>query len=220
MAPSGPWDWLIDWLQKLTGGEGSGLMLWLILGGAGLLALIVLLVILRVLWRLLFGRRRATREDWKQGLDEDLGSYPDPPQPPGKRRLTLYHIGVRVRLVVMAPPGKENEFGMEEAEGLIERVLPGLGAIIKRDKPRFRIWPAQISSSGFTNTFYRHVRSPDGDGEPSPWILVAGKAQVGKRPVLLGLALYADELTEHGKVTVDPKEWLDVLRIKSAEELG
>ena len=51
-----------------------------------------------------------------------------------------------------------------------------------------------------------------------PFALVAGRAQVGRQTILLGLALWLDQPTALNPVVLEPHQWLDVVRIKSASE--
>src|SRR5437660_1292244 len=74
---------------------------WLVLG---VLALIVLLLVWGIVDRL-FGRlfrRRTPWREWDKELNEDLAGYPPMLLPAGSRRLTVYHLPVRLRLVVLA----------------------------------------------------------------------------------------------------------------------
>jgi hypothetical protein len=96
-------------------------------------------------------------------------------------------------------------------------VLPGLGAIAANDKPRIRVWPAQLSQPGFTAAFHRCAQKTEAEGEPSRWVLAAGKAMLGKQPVLLGLGLWAGEANTVGRLTLEPRQWLDVLRLRTPE---
>jgi hypothetical protein len=48
-------------------------------------------------------------------------------------------------------------------------------------------------------------------------VLLAGRAQLGKHPVMLGLGLWADEPNTIDRVNVEDHQWLDVLRLREAE---
>jgi hypothetical protein len=117
---------------------------------------------------------------------------------------------VRVRLVVLAPAGPR-EVTEDDVEPILEQVVRGMGTAARYDQPQVRIWPMGPSSAGFTPTFFRRVRRPLPAGPRSNWILVAGRAQAGARPVLLGLALWSDDPTTVGSVAVRPDEWNEVL---------
>ena len=69
---------------------------WVIFGLAAIFLVLIVLAILRGLWRVAFGKRKTPKEDWDRKLREDLTSYP-PPGAPGKQRLTIYHVPARLR---------------------------------------------------------------------------------------------------------------------------
>jgi hypothetical protein len=190
---------------------------WLVLGVAALLLLLLLGAVVGGLWRALFSRRLAPTPDWERDLTEYLAECPLPVQPPGDHRLTVYHVPVRLRLVVVAPSGKEADVDATAVENLLDRIVPGLGAVAYQDRPRIRVWPPQLSHHGFAVAFHRRMRNPDPEDQPSRWVLVAGKAQVGRQAVLLGLGLWSDEPNMIGRVTLEPHQWLDVIRLKPRE---
>ncbi len=139
-------------------------------------------------------------------------------RPPGVQWLYIYHLPVRLRLVVVAPPGKDAEVDALAVEKLLDAILPGLGAIAANDRPRIRVWPRQLSHQGFLATFHRCTIRGEPEGEPSRWILVVGRAGLGKQPVLLGLGLWAREANTIGRLTLEPHQWLDVLRLRTPEQ--
>jgi hypothetical protein len=189
---------------------------WAIFGFAALLIALILLAVARGLLRAAFGKRKTRPEDWSKQLREDLSTYPLPPEQRGKQRLTIYHVPVRLRLVVLAAAGKETEIDASQAEVLLNRVIPGLGGIARDDRPRVRVWPPQLSQQGFATAFFRHTITGAQEGQPSPWVLVAGRSLFTQPTVLLGLALRADEPNNLGRLSLEPHQWLDVLRIKDS----
>jgi hypothetical protein len=188
---------------------------WILLGLAALVVLLLLWAVVDRCLRALFRRRPRSLEEADHEFHENLADYP-PPAPTNMRRLTLYHLPVRLRLVVMAPIG--TDAGVEEAVALqlLDRVVPGLGAVAA-EEARIRIWPPQVSQQGFTLAFHRRTQRPQPEGEPSNWVLAAGRAQPGRQAILLGLALWTDEPTMIGRLAIDTYQWLDVLRIKIGE---
>jgi hypothetical protein len=164
-------------------------------------------------WVGIFGRPVV---DLEKGQREKLADYPPSPGDPGPRRLTVQGLPVRVRLVVVAPIGKASIVA-EEVEALLEQIIRGLGDIAGKDKPRVRVWPAQLSNTGFAPVFHRLTEKPEPDGQPSRWVLVAGQARAGGKPVLLGLALWADEASTLGRLTLDQSRWGEVLRVQTLE---
>jgi hypothetical protein len=180
--------------------------------GAALLALLIVLLLLRGLWRAIF-RRGKPAEVWDRELDIDLDACPLPTRPPGDKRVTVYHQPVRMRLVVLAPVGRDGVVDATAVEKVLDTVVPGLGGAAQVDRPAVRVWPGQVSQHGFTAAFHRHTRKAAGRGEPSRWVLVAGRAQAGRQPVMVGLGLWADEPNAIDRVNLEPHQWLDVLRL-------
>jgi hypothetical protein len=182
---------------------GNNLVFYAVLGGV-LLALLLLILWLRR------GRRRPP-VDPESGLREDPSTYPPPG--PGPQRLHVRGEPMRLRLVVVAPLGKRALPTNGAMEPLLETVLRGLGDIARQDRPRFRVWPAQLSHQGFAPTFFRLTRRPEPAGKPSPWVFVAGAVRSGPQQFLLGLALCADGPSNLGNLPLQATEWAEVLRV-------
>jgi hypothetical protein len=189
---------------------------WAILGAAALAVVLVLLAAVRRLFRALFGRRRPARS-LDLGPVENLDEYPLPLGPAGQRRLTVEGLPVRLRLVVVAPLGKQGQIREADLPELLDQVLWGLGTLYREDSPGVRLWPPQLSSQGFAAAFHRRLRKREPEGQPSRWVLVAGPTPPRPRPVLLGLALWADAVNRIGRLTLEPGQWSSVLRIQSQE---
>jgi hypothetical protein len=186
---------------------------WLIVG---LLALTAVLFV----WRGLGGGRRKghrAEEEWSKDAI-DLAKCPMPPGAPGDRRLLVYEAPARLRLVVVAPVAREFPVEPRGVPALLDKILPGLGDVLAADRPAIQVWKAQLSHHGFANTFHRSTVKPEGEGRASRWILVAGRAKVGKQPVLLGLGAWADGPNTVGRLTLDAHEWADTVRLGRAED--
>jgi hypothetical protein len=175
---------------------------------------VVVLLILVVLVGRMFRRRPAP--DPEAGLRENVADYPPPPAA-GSRRLTVESYPARLRLVVIAPVGKVAQVDADKAEPLLEHVLRGLGTVARQDRPRVRVWPPQLSHQGFAVKFHRLTQTPDPDGRPSHWTLLAGRAKVGQHFLLLGMAVWTEEPTTLGRLTLEPERWPEVLRVKGPE---
>lgn len=147
------------------------------------------------------------------GLDEVLSTLPAPPG--GERNYVLKVMGhpVRLRLVVVAPTGKKT---VGKVDGVLESVLRNLGEVGIDDKPRVRIWPAQLSNAGFAPAFFRHTQRPEAEGSASRWILLAGPARAGGVPILLGLAVLADKPSKTGSLPMTETSWGEVLTVEEA----
>src|SRR5262249_46385731 len=110
-----------------------------------------------------------------------------------------------------APAGKGVVVQVAVLPQLLDRVVPGLGAVVQRDRPRIRVWPAGLSREGFTNTFHRCTPTGEPPHESSRWVLLAGRVQAGNVPLFLGLALWTDETTHLGRLNLEPEEWRGVI---------
>lgn len=169
-----------------------------------------------VLWRIATARRQPP-VDPEAGLREQLAEYPPAPSATADRRLTVNDVPVRLRLVVVAPTGKlQAPITPDDVPELLNDVRHGLGQFVAADKPRVRVWPPQLSVAGFAPTFHRLVESPDAGRETSRWVKLAGPARTGRRAVLLGLAVFADEPVKLGELQVETTEWTELLRVERA----
>ena len=195
------WAQANDLVEKLTNN-------WILIAvGVGLLAAALML------WRIAAGRKRP-HPDLERGQREDLGEYPPPP-PVTICRLTVNGTPVRVRLIVVAPTGKQQApITADDVPEVLDDVFRGLGRYVKADKPRVRVWPPQLSVAGFAPTFHRLVAAPDAGSKASRWVKLAGPARTGGRPILLGLAVLAEEPVKLGDVQVETTEWGELLQIE------
>jgi hypothetical protein len=187
---------------------------WVVAGVAGLVVFLLWAALGGRLWRALFGGRRGPAVPSDQDLFVDLETCPLPVRPPADFRLTVYHIPARLRLVVVAPLGKDATIDATAVEELLDHVLPGLSSVVYDDKPRVRVWPPELSHTGFGMAFRRRVQRPEPDGELSRWVLAAGRAQSGRHTILLGLGLWADEPNTLGQLSLELHQWRDVLRLR------
>jgi hypothetical protein len=174
-------------------------------GGIGAVVVVLIVIVLLM--------RRGKREvDPEQGLSENLAGFPPAPGKPSRRRLVVHGQPMRLRLIVIAPMGKK-PLSPDEAQALVGSMMRGMDEIVKADKPRVRVWPTQYSNIGFAQTFFRRVLRPEPRGRMSQWVRVAGPAKSGATPILLGLALLADEPTDVDELSLDGNEWLDVIQV-------
>ena len=105
----------------------------------------------------------------------------------------------------------------ENVEEVLNGVVRGLKEIIQKDKPRIRFWPPQLSNAGFAPTFHRLTALPEAEGEESRWVLLGGPASSGGKPILLGLAILADEPCSLGNLVVETTRWAEMVRIQTPD---
>ena len=210
---AGVWQWIQDHLPAPIAALPGWVQVAIVLGILGVGA-VVFLMMLVVVFRILFGRKKPPPPP---KLEEDLASYPPLKSSAGDRRLMVEGVPVRLRLVVVAPAGKESEVEDEKVESYLERMLPGLAEVFKADKPRVRIWPMQLSYNGFTTHFHRNMLVPEKEGELSPWVIVAGRAKLAKNQIMVGFALQALKPTTVGRLTLEAHEWDSKLRVRVRE---
>jgi hypothetical protein len=131
-------------------------------------------------------------------------------------RLEFYGTPVRLAVVVLAPVGRQ---GQLPPEGLLaslwEALVPGIGKILELHRPFVVLWPAQLSSQGFTQLFFHHLALPGDRGRGTPWCSVAGKFDWMHRQYLVGMVCCAASSNGLGQATVQHQGlWLDVLRVR------
>lgn len=196
-----------DVLKDFPKPEGNALYVYVAVAAAlGLLALAA--------FKVLFGGRKK-HVDVQAGLAEKLAEYPPPPAHKGSRILTVLGVEVRVRLIAVAPFGKnQSPISPDDVAGLLDDVLRGLGGVVATDKPRIKVWPVQLSATGFAPTFFRLVHSPDAEGTASTWVLAAGPARAGNRPILLGIAALARDPHKLGRLILENKDWVESLQLE------
>lgn len=129
----------------------------------------------------------------------------------------VYHVPVRLAVVVIAPLGRESDPPTHsEVPKLLDRIVPGLASALSHDQTIVKIWPRQLSATGFAPYLLRHVRLPGDKGRSSPWCLLAGRTTFGDAAYAIGLALGAAAPNNLGLIAVESEhQWLDVVRMRS-----
>jgi hypothetical protein len=190
---------------------------WLVL--LGTVALVILLPLAwykRRLLRSLIKLPRRPVRDMPQ-LEEDLVQLAPPPGLSASRRLFIEGVPARLRLAVVASPGKAFAVTEASAGDVLNQVRWGLGTVARQDHAVIRVWPLQLSAKGFPAVFHRNMRKPDPEGQPSNWVLLAGPTPPRPHSVLLGLALWTDEATSIGRLILDPSQWIHILHVEAEE---
>lgn len=201
-------DWVPDDVRQWAPDE----IWWLAYLAAALAALLIVGTFLRAVFTLLFHRKPPVTSEWEPDLREELSTLPMPNTP---AVASVYHLPARLRLVVVASAGKGVVLDPSGIVELLDKAVPGLGALARHDRPRVVLWPAPISESGFAGSFHRATPTGQGAEELSRWVFLAGRARGGGEAIFIGLALWADEPTTLGRKNLKPMEWLEVLRLES-----
>ena len=97
---------------------------------AGGFYLIVAVVVMFALW-LLYKRLFGGKPDPESAFLENLGAYPEPETDWGPKELTVEGLPVRLRLVVVAPIGKQAGLSQQEVETQLEQLVRGMGEILR-----------------------------------------------------------------------------------------
>ena len=191
---------------------------WVLLAGAVLAALFVLFAV--VILYLLLRRRGARPEPAAPDLHIDLASLPDHGPPVDGPRLEFYGTPVRLAVLVLAPAGRNSPTPTDaELPELVDDLVPGLWAIVQAHAAIVRCWSFQLSTQGFTHSFFNNVQLPGDRGKGTPWSAVAGRFETGTGPFLAGLICVADRPNSLSQVTVaHVGQWLDVLRVRNLGE--
>jgi hypothetical protein len=169
----------------------------------------------RTLRALLLLPRRPVKEEPQ--LDEGLANFAPPPGMPGPRRLFIEGVPARLRLVVLAAPGKGATIAETAIGEVLDQVRWGLGAIARQDQAAFRVWPGQLSAHGFPAVFHRKLHKAEPEGQPSHWVLLAGPTPARPHSLLLGLAVWTDSPTTIGQLQMDTSQWMKTLNIETVE---
>lgn len=187
-----------------------------ILGGSICFVAIFVILLLAAIARFLF-RGRPSPDVQQKNLEEDLTEYPELKTTAGDRQLRAEGVPVRLRLVVVAPAGTASDVELDELPDLLEQVVSGLGEIYQHDKPRVVVWPTQVSYQGFGNQFHRHMLTGTELREPTRWVLIAGRMKVGKRQLMVGMAMQSIKPNTIARRTIDSHEWMSILRVRVRE---
>lgn len=179
----------------------------------GVLATLCFLLILNTALR---RWRKSAIDTASSELLEEVFSYPPAPNLPADTKpLVLYGLPVRLRLVVLGPMGKDaGEISANDVDQIMERMVPGLSTRLRMDMPRIRLWPTQLSQSGFIAAFRRNTPLPDVEVKLRSWVLVVGKVLLDGKPIAVGLAMQSTEPNTFGPIVLQhAHQWMEVLRI-------
>ena len=179
--------------------------------GALLLVVILLLLTLR--------RRRRTAVLPSADLRIDVSQLPAAGPPAEGPVLEFFGMPVRLVVLVLAPAGRNSHLPpREQFARLLDDLVPGLASVVLTHQPMIRQWPSQLSTQGFTHTYFNNVQLPGDRGKGTPWCSVAGRFDAGDQQLLAGLLCAAAKPNSMGQMTVGQVgQWLEVLRVKARE---
>ncbi len=203
----GPLERILDTLRSV----GGDLLIYA-------LAAAVAILILIVAWKILAGRRREAPPP-APDLRIDLSTLAADGPPASGPILEHYNVPVRLLAIVLAPTGRMLDLpSIDQVSQLIDHIVPGLARVVEAHRPLIRRWPPQLSSEGFAHTFFAQVQLPGDRGKGTPWCAMAGRFEIGRRPIMAGLVMRAGADNNFSQSIVhDQHEWLGILRVKNAE---
>ncbi|MEX0713891.1 MAG: hypothetical protein WD278_16255 [Pirellulales bacterium] len=186
-------------------------------GSAGLASLLVLLGLLFAAGAVfIWLRRRRPLPTAPRPLDIDLAELGSGGPAAGVPALELYHVPVRVAALVLAPAGRGHDLPpTERLQDLLDAFMPGLARVLHAHHARIKFWPPQLSTQGFANALFAHLRLLGTPGKDSPWCAVAGRFEAEGRALLVGMLLCAATPNNLGHFTFERQaQWLDAVRVK------
>jgi hypothetical protein len=161
-------------------------------------------------------RRRRMPEAPPVDLTIDVGQLPQRGPSAEGPQLECYGMPVRLAVLVLAPAGRNNRVpGDDEFLEAIDCLVPGLAAVVTAHKPIVRRWPVQLSTQGFTHSFFNNAQLPGDRGRGTPWCAIAGRFETGSQQLLAGLVCCADKPNSQSQHPVAHiGQWMDVLRVR------
>ncbi len=181
------------------------------------IALAAVAVVALVLVTTLLRRKPESSASPSADLSIDLSalsvSGPDNPGP----RLTYYGTPVQLVVLVLAPAGRGTAFPEKhELRHIVDRLIPNLSVILDHHRPIYRQWPEQLSTQGFSQSFFTNVQLPGDRGKGTPWCGIAGRFDMGEGHLLAGLVCKAAAPNGLSEIVVQHEgQWNDILRVRS-----
>lgn len=181
------------------------------------LAALVVIAVLVTVWAIPLWLRRRRKEvaPPAPALQVNVAALPAEGPPSAGPTLRIYHVPVRLAMVVIAPVGRGAPPPMADAVlEIIDQIIPGLGLIAGAHGAAIKVWPAQLSTQGFLHQFAVNVGLPGDAGKGTPWCSVCGRFEAEGTPYLAGLLLCAAKGNSLGQILVERESlWPDMLRV-------
>lgn len=190
-----------------------GLPLWVVilLVVAGLLLVLSLGFVIKLLIR----RPVTAAEPVSLDLYIDVTKLHAAGPSDGPLSVEIYGTPVRIVVLILAPVGREGVAPtVPEFVKVMEQLVPGFAKAVIRDQPMIRIWPGQLSSQGFANSFFNNVPLPGKRGKGTPWCCLAGKFTAMDQQYLTGIVCCGNSNNALGQYVIQHEgQWNDVLRV-------
>ena len=180
-------------------------------------AAIVVVGALWVVWRgehgltAHFGRPRSapTPHAAEKSLDQLAPSGPPEMGP----SLAIYHVPVRLAVLVVAPVGRGSALpSRERLPHIIDQIVPGLAAVVTAHGTRVILWPPQLSTQGFARALFTDMPLPGNRGKGTPWCAAAGRFTADGQAFLAGTILRAASANNLSQTTLEREtQWLEML---------
>jgi hypothetical protein len=183
-----------------------------------LVALIAVIVAVGAVWFVLRRRQRAAPPPLEPNLKIDVGSLSQAGPPAHGPRLEIYHVPVRLAVLVLAPTGRGAELPPnDQLPTIVDEIVPGFMDVLRAHQPEFRRWPGQLSTQGFATTLFANLALPGDRGKGTPWCAMAGRIDAQGKKLLVGLAVCAASPNGLGHINVEREtDWLGILRVVNA----
>lgn len=175
-------------------------------------ALLVGLVVVIVVVRSMFSGKKKKDSLIDTSRLVDLSELPR--QEEGPFDLRVQNVPGRLGVVVFAPLGAVRPPSKTDTFAVLNTLVPGLGAVARRDEPLVQTWPKQVSATGFANTLARHLRVPGRDLTETNWCLLVGKTKRPDGLLLVGLAIGMEAANRLGVLRLaDEMQWMQFLQV-------
>ena len=174
-------------------------------------ALLVGLVVVIVVVRSVFSGKKKKDSLIDESRLVDLSELPR--QEEGPFDLLVQNAPGRLGVVVFAPLGGVRPPSKTDTFAVLNTLVPGLGAVARRDEPLVQTWPKQVSMTGFANILARHLMVPGRDLTETNWCLLVGKTKRPDGLLLVGLAIGMEAANRLGVLRLaDEMQWMQFLQ--------
>ena len=137
------------------------------------------------------------------------------PEQPHAFPIHVRNISSRLAAVVVAPLGNTTQTpSLGQIPALIDRFIPGLSQAIEQHDPILKVWPKQVSKTGFGHALIKDVQIPDDQWRGSRWGIVCGPASLLEQRFVIGLVVVFDLPNSMDLISLENDgEWPSVVRV-------